>query len=64
MKKKKTKLTIVTLILSSFAIAFGLFDITLFIFDNNYLFHPYFSMTIFVAGSFLLATTILAIKRK
>lgn len=58
------KIRATTLILSSFAIAIGLFDVVLFLFNNSYLFHPYFAMTIFVAGSFLLATTMLAIKGK
>ncbi len=59
-----TKIRITTLILSSFAIAIGLFDVVLFLLNNSYLFHPYFAMTIFVAGSFLLATTILTIRGK
>lgn len=58
------KIRVTTLIFSTFAIAIGLFDVALFVFNGSYLFHPYFALTIFIAGSFLLATTMLAIKGK
>ena len=59
-----TKIRVTTLVLSSFAIAIALFNIALFLLNGSYLFHPYFALTILTAGSFLLATTILAIKGK
>lgn len=59
-----TRIRVITLVLSSFAIAGGLFDIALFLFNGTYLFHPYFALTIFIGGSFLLATTMLAVKGK
>ena len=59
-----TRIRVTTLVLSSFAITSGLFDIALFLFNDNYLFHPYFALTILVAGSFLLATTVLAVRGK
>jgi len=59
-----TKIRATTLVFSSFTIAIGLFDMALFLFNGSYLFHPYFALTIFVAGSFLLATTMLVVKGK
>ena len=53
-----------SLVFSSFALAVGLLDLYAFLFENTYLFHPYFGGALCIGGGFLLATTVLAIRGK
>lgn len=53
-----------TLVFSSSALMAGILDLYGYLFVGTYIFHPYFAFALSIAGGFLLATTILAIKGK
>jgi hypothetical protein len=51
-------------IASTTILAFGFFDLAIYILKGTYLFHPYFALIISVAGIFLLASVLIAVKSK
>lgn len=53
-----------SLLFSSFSLSMGVIDLYMFLFQNIYIFHPYFAVALCIGGTALLASTILAIRGK